>query len=119
MLHFHRQNRETAQQNPLGAVQLIGDYGGRTYVIRQASIVTASEEALRQLAIDLDAVFKGHFADATDVQWGVVNRWEEWSGSPPVAEGFWIDSRLVTGGIEPASVNAVLVGAIPRLIRAG
>jgi len=99
----------------LGAVQLIGDYGGRTYVIREASAVKASDDALRQLAIDLDAVFDWHLPDATDVQWGVVNPWPEWEGSPPVAHGFWIDPRLVARGVDPGSVDAVLSGAVPRL----
>src|SRR5690349_15437612 len=100
MLHFRRDSRETAQRSTLGAVQLIGDYGGRTYVIREASAVKASDDALRQLAIDLDAVFDWHFAEATDVQWGVVNPWQEWGGTSPIAQGFWIDPRLVVRGVD-------------------
>jgi hypothetical protein len=118
MLRFYRESRETAERNTLGAVQLIGDYGGRTYVIREASAVKVSDATLRQLAIDLDAVFEWHFADATDVQWGIVNPWPEWGGSPPFAQGFWIDPRLVARSVNPASVDAVLRGAVPRLVRA-
>ena len=88
-------------------------------VIREASAVAAPEGALAQLAIDLDAIFDWHFADATAVQWGIVNPWEEWGGSPPAEAGFWIDPRLVVRGINPALVDQVLAGAIPRLPRAG
>jgi hypothetical protein len=96
---------------------LTGDYGGHTYVIREASAVAAPEDALRQLAVDLDAMFALH-ADATDVQWGIVNPWQEWGGSPPLAQGFWINPRLVAKGVDPASVELVLAGAVPRLPRA-
>jgi hypothetical protein len=115
MMHFTPVDRQSAQSHPLGAVQLIGDYGGRTYVIRQASAVVASDGALRQLAVDLDAAFDWSCPDATRVLWCVVNPWREWKWSPTIESGFWLDSRLVSRGVVAALVDAVLKGVSLRL----
>ena len=56
MLHLEVVDRATAT-TALGALMLVGDYGGFTYLICRASDVTAETEKLQQLLADLDAIF--------------------------------------------------------------
>ncbi len=116
MLQFRSVKREVAALEPLGAVMLVGDYGGFTYIIRLASDVMADDKVLRQLAIDLDVAFGLVYHESTAVNWGISNPWTEWDGGPPVFPGFWMHPRLITHGIMPSAVEAVLSGAVDRLI---
>jgi hypothetical protein len=114
MLNFRVVDRDTARADPLGAVWLDGDHGGRTNLICRAQYVEAAADVLRQLAADLDAKYAWSAPQWTRVLWVVTNRWNEWAGDQ-AESGLWIDKRLFLRGVRANAVMDVLAGRAARL----
>ena len=60
-------DRPTAQSIPWGALMIDGDYGGFTYLLCEACRVIASDNALNQLALDLDHFYNLRLPPETSV----------------------------------------------------
>lgn len=121
MLHFEVVDRATAT-TALGALMLVGDYGGFTYLMCRASDVTAEAESLGQLLADLDAIFvapRAPYPDATSLRWVVTNPWHEWEWKGGlVGDGFWLHERFASRGVSMIAVKEVLSTKESRLRRA-
>lgn len=82
-------------------------------MICRASRVRASDEVLRQLALDLDARINNH-GPAEEVElkvsWAISNKPEEWGGSPQYEDGLWIWPHLLSRNVSPGGINDVLAG---------
>lgn len=101
-----------AQSDSLGALKIVGDYGGFTYLVSKASSIHAGETAIFELALKLDAQFtKLQYPDAVYVWWGITNPWNEWGGSEPITDDLWIHKRLIARGVSPDHINAILSGS--------
>ena len=112
MMHFRRVDRAIAQTDPLGALKIVGDYGGFTYLVSKACSIHAGEAAIFELALELDAQFtKLRYPDAVYVWWGITNPWNEWGGSEPITDDLWIHKRLIARGVLPDHINAILSGS--------
>jgi len=118
MLHFEVVDRATAT-SALGALMLVGDYGGFTYLMCRAADVAAVPETLQQLLADLDAIFvapRAPYPEATAVRWVVTNPWHEWGWKGGLcADGFWLHERLASRGVSMIDVNEVLSAKARRL----
>jgi hypothetical protein len=99
-------------------VNLEGEDGGQAYLVMPASQVQCSEETLRVLLRDLDAIcWPGNYEDMARVVYErrpIGSLISGGMGGGQVADGVWIHPSLVDLGLGD-EVGDVLFGRLPRL----
>lgn len=120
-MRFNKVDRPTASSFPQGALMLLGDYGGRTWAIAEASHVKAADDTLEQLAVDLGAHVKWSVPSMNYTLWVLTDFWDQLRDGLRGDEfhrALWIHPLLLERGVSPAAVESVLSGNSPRLARA-
>jgi hypothetical protein len=109
---------EEARSHPDGIVILEGDDGGQIYVVCPAPLIKCSEEILKQLLRDLDAIaWPGNdpaMAHAFYERRPLGSKVPGGMGGAPVTQGIWVHEDFIKLGLESV-IQEVIRGKRARI----